>query len=294
MSSMKDHEELIQKGIAAGDVDMNEENAIWCQHSSDKVDIAQVLMKLVRQQFGLNSTGNELRALSIGCGSEPQFQILESAFRGGLYLLDIDPHPLSIIKTRIKDLSIDHVQTIEADYNKTLLHEENAREFKAQVLGEKRLDLIVLHHSLYYCNASVWEEFFNTLSSVLLSKEGGIHAVMMSSRCDLKDSTTWLYNHFAGKYFGVHNDQDLKTFGEKLHNDPHFRKSHIHQETHKVKFFINDFEKFMAVIWMILLYPNVHDYSPDQKREISEYIYDSIFKPQKPLIQEQDHLIITR
>ena len=265
-------EELIQKGMAAGDVDMNEENAIWCQHSSDKIDIAQVLMNLVRQNFGLSSTGNDLRALSIGSGSEPQFQILESAFRGELYLLDIDPHPLSIIKARIKNLSIDHVQTVEVDYNKTLIHEIDAKNFKKNILDGKRLDLIVLHHSLYYCSASVWEEFFNTLKDILLSEKGAIHAVMMSSRCEDKDSTTWLYNHFAGKFFGVHNDQDLRAFGEKLGHNPVFQNTHIHQETHKVKFFINDFEKFMAVIWMILLYPNVHDYTADQKKEITQYL----------------------
>jgi len=294
MSGSDSIEELIQKGIVAGDVDMNEENAIWCSHSSDKVDIAQVLMKLVRQQFPLSSTGNDLRALSIGCGSEPQFQILESAFRGGLYLLDIDPHPLSIIKTNIKNLSINHVQTVEADYTTTLLHAPDAKKFKKDVLKDHELDLIVLHHSLYYCSASVWEELFNTLSTILLSERGAIHAVMMSSRCKENDSTTWLYNHFAGKYFGVHNDQDLKAFGEKLRNHNNFRNANIHQETHKVKFFINDFEKYMAVIWMILLYPNVHNYFVEQKKEITEYIYENFFKYQKSLIQEQDHLVITR
>ena len=294
MSGSESVEELIQKGIAAGDVDMNEENAIWCSHSSDKVDIAQVLMKLVRQQFPLSSTGNELRALSIGSGSEPQFQILESAFRGGLCLLDIDPHPLSIITKQIKNLSIDHVVPIEADYNITILHAEDAKHFKKEVLKNRTLDLIVLHHSLYYCSASVWEEFFNTLSNILLSEKGAMHAVMMSSRCEEKDSTTWVYNHFADKYFGVHNDQDLKGFGEKLRNNSIFRNLNILQETHKVKFFINDFEKFMAVIWMILLYPNVHDYTADQKKEITEYIYENFFKYQKHFIQEQDHLIIKR
>jgi len=66
------------------------------------------------------------------------------------------------------------------------------------------------------------------------------------------------------------------------------------QITHMVKFYVDDFKKYMAVIWMLLLYPNVHDYSYDQKKEITEYIYENFYKPQKPLIQMQDHLIISK
>jgi len=117
---------------------------------------------------------------------------------------------------------------------------------------------------------------------------------MMSSSCREKDSTTWLYNHFAGKFFGCRNDQDLNAFGKGLHENKNFIGAKIQQVTHRVKFYIDDFEKYMAVIWMILLYPNVHDYSHVQKEEITEYIYDNFYKPQKPLIQMQDHLIVSR
>jgi len=41
---------------------------------------------------------------------------------------------------------------------------------------------------------------------------------------------------------------------------------------------------------MILLYPNVHDYTPEQKEEITEYIYKKFWLKKKPLIQQQDHL----
>ena len=50
----------------------------------------------------------------------------------------------------------------------------------------------------------------------------------------------------------------------------------------------------MEVIWMILLYPNVHNYTYDQREEITEYIYSSLYKSGKPLIQLQDHLIVSR
>ena len=285
---------LIEKGIHAGEIDMYHENAIWVQNSSDKVDIAQELMQIVREIFRTVPLDRKLRALSIGSGSEPQFQILESAFRGGLYLLDIDSIPLSVIKKRVKSHWIDHVTTVLSDYNKTLVHTADAQRFLKEVLGGSKLDLIVLHHSLYYSADSDWAELFSSLHNIILAKKGAIHAVMMSSNCKEKDSTTWLYNHFAGKFFGCRNDQDLKAFGKGLHGNKNFTEVEIQQMTHKVKFYIDDFEKYMAVIWMILLYPNVHDYSYDQKKEIAEYIYENFYKLQKPLIQMQDHLILSR
>lgn len=48
----------------------------------------------------------------------------------------------------------------------------------------------------------------------------------------------------------------------------------------------------MEVIWMILLYPSVHDYTPKQKEEITEHIYKKFWLKKKPLIQHQDHLIL--
>jgi hypothetical protein len=116
----------------------------------------------------------------------------------------------------------------------------------------------------------------------------------MSSDCSDRDSTTWLYNNFAGKFFGCINDQDLASFGQALNKKQGFEETDIQVETHRVKFFSDDFEKLMAVIWMIFLYPNVHDYSHDQKEEITEYVYSSFYKPGKPLVQMQDHLVISR
>jgi len=174
---------------------------------------------------------------------------------------------------------IDHVTTVLADYNKTLVHTADAQRFLNEVLGGSKLDLIVLHHSLYYSDVSDWAELFNNLYDFILAKKGAIHAVMMSSSCREKDSTTWLYSHFAGKFFGSRNDQNLKAFGNELRKNEKFNRAEIRQVTHRVKFYIDDFEKYMAVVWMILLYPNVHDYSPVQKEEITEYIYDNFYKP---------------
>ena len=285
---------LIEKGIRAGEIDMYDEDNTWSQNSSDKVDIAEELMRVIRNIYRTVPSDRLLNALSIGSGSEPQFQILEAAFRGGLNLLDIDSIPLSVIKRRIKKRWIDHVTTIVADYNKALVHIADAKRFLRKELGGIRQELITLHHSLYYSSESDWSELFGSLYGTILAEQGAIHAVMMSSDCTERDSTTWLYNHFAGKFFGCRNNQDLASFGRTLHSNTGFAKADIYVETHRVKFFIADFEKFMEVIWMILLYPNVHDYTYDQREEITEYIYNSFYKSGKPLIQLQDHLIARR
>ncbi len=294
MNSKSEKIRLIKKGIRAGEVDMYDEDTIWSQNSSDKVDIAEMLMLVIRNIHRTVPANRLLKALSIGSGSEPQFQILEATFRGRLCLLDIDSIPLSVINRRIKSNWIGHVSTIQADYNKTLVHIADAQRFLREELGGSSQDLITLHHSLYYSSESDWGKLFRSLYVIILAEQGAIHAVMMSSDCSEKDSTTWLYNHFAGKYFGCRNDQDLASFGKTLHNNSCFEKAYINVETHRVKFFTDDFEKFMAVIWMILLYPNVHDYTQDQREEITEYVYGNFYKTGKPLIQMQDHLVISR
>jgi len=285
---------LIEKGIRAGEIDMYDEDNTWSANSSDKVDIAEELMLVIRNLYRKIPAERILNALSIGSGSEPQFQILEAAFRGGLYLLDIDSVPLAVIDKRVKSHWIDHVKTIQADYNKVLVHDADAQLFLRKELGGSRQDLITLHHSLYYSSESDWTELFRSLWKTILAEQGAIHAVMMASECTRKDSTTWLYNHSAGKFFDCRNDQDLASFGKTLHSTSGFENADIRDETHMVKFFTDDFEKFMEVIWMILLYPNVHDYTHDQREEITEFIYSNFYSSGKPLIQMQDHLVVTR
>ena len=45
---------------------------------------------------------------------------------------------------------------------------------------------------------------------------------------------------------------------------------------------------------MIMLYPSVHRYTPAQRREITEYVFETFWKPRRPLVQAQDHLVIYR
>lgn len=51
---------------------------------------------------------------------------------------------------------------------------------------------------------------------------GAIHAVLMASQSDDPHSTTGLYNHFAGRFFGHHNDQDLRARATELAADSRF------------------------------------------------------------------------
>ena len=54
------------------------------------------------------------------------------------------------------------------------------------------------------------------------------------------------------------------------------------------------FERFMSVVWMILLYPNVHEYTLEQREEITEFVYRTLWSRKKPLVQVQDHVVVYR
>ena len=295
MVSMKKdavREHRIEAGISAGDIDMYSEDAVWSRFSHDKVDIGEVLMETIRILHRSLPLSRRLRTLSVGSGSEPQFNILESAFTGGVYLLDSDPVPLRAVARRLKWQDVSHVTTIERDYTKVLADPGEASLFRIDALGGKRVDLVTLHHSLYYCGAETWRELFEGLYGELLARRGAIHAVMMASTATGSETTTRLYDHFAGKFFGCRNDQDLRAFGIDLEKSGALSGARFWRRRHRVEFFIDDFRRFMSVVWMILLYPDVHDYTYDQKREITEHVYDRFWEGRDPLVQMQDHLVI--
>ena len=50
----------------------------------------------------------------------------------------------------------------------------------------------------------------------------------------------------------------------------------------------------MSVVWMVLLYPNVHRYTTAQRREITEHVYRRLFARRRPLFQDQDHVVVYR
>jgi hypothetical protein len=285
---------MIEAGIRCAHSPMMDEDDIWARYSNDKTDIGEHLACVIRTLSAALPLNKKLRALSIGSSSEPQFRILETAFRGGLYLLDIDPQALDTVRERVTRQSIPHVRMITGDYNQLLHEEDCVKNFLRQSLDTRKLDLITLHHSLYYCGMDSWLPLFSNIHRHLLAKTGAMHTVLMAP--DSRDplTTTWLYNHFAGKYFGIRNDQSLPSLKRQLKHHPEFRNAQIILKTSKVRFFIDDFEKLMKVVWMILLYPGVHDYSEDQKEEIASFVYDNFYLKKQPLFQKQHHLMLYR
>jgi len=285
---------LIEEGIKVADSMMYQQVKIWARYSSDKVDIGEELAHVIRILSRSHPLSKRLRALSIGSSNEPQFRLLETAFRAGVYLLDIEKEALDMVKERVRRQWTDHVTTIKLDYTKTFLDKDKTRAFLKQRLGGKRMDLITLHHSLYYCQEKMWHTIFENLFLRLLANKGAMHAVLMDSISKNPYSTTHLYNHFAGKFFNHHNDQDLYKLKSELKGNPSFKRADISIKRNKVRFFKDDFRQFMAVVWMLLLYPNVHKYSLPQKREITEFVYERFWRRKRPLIQEQDHLVIIK
>jgi len=293
-SQQQSRSALIEAGIRCAHSPMVDEDDIWSRYSNDKTDIGEHLARVIRTLSAAVPLNRKLRALSIGSSSEPQFRILETAFRGGLYLLDIDPNALETVRDRVTRQNIGHVSMIAADYNEQLHEGQRTRQFLEQSLDNRPVDLITLHHSLYYCEMEQWVPLFRNIHQHLLARSGAIHAVLMapSSRDPL--TTTSLYSRFAGNYFGICNDQSLPELKRRLERLPEFRNTQLHLSTSKVRFYVNDFVKLMKVVWMILLYPGVHQYSDSQKKQITSYVYDTFYAAQQPLYQEQHHLVLYR
>ncbi len=280
---------------------MFQQDKVWSRYSNDKVDIAHGLARVIRTLSHALPLARPMRALSIGSSNEPQFRILESAFRGGLYLLDIEGAALDLVAERIERQSTDHVALIRGDYTRLLRDAAAARRFRKSRLGNRRVSLVTLHHSLYYAPRSAWPALLAGIYRELLDgprPAGGpaaaIHAVLMSSRATAHNSTTALYERFAGRFCGAHNDQDLLGFARELVREARLPAARVRTRTTRVEFFVDDFERFMGVVWMILLYPNVHHYSREQLVEIVEHVYEHLWRRGVPLLQVQDHLVVYR
>ncbi len=285
---------LIERGIKVADAKVYQQDKIWSRYSNDKVDIGETLARVIRTLARAFPLSRPLRALSVGSSNEPQFRLLETAFRGGLYLLDIEKEALEVVQERIHRQCTDHVFPILNNFTKIFSHDRSTCRFRTSKLDGKKMNLITLHHSLYYCEASGWSTIFTNLYRHILAPKGAIHAVLMAADSDDPHTTTGLYNHFAGKFFGHHNNQNLFTFRKAVQSNRLFSKAQIHIKRSCVNFFVDDFEQFMAVIWMILLYPGVHQYTQQQKEEITEFVYRRFWKKKKPLLQVQDHLVLYR
>ena len=285
---------LFERGLRVADSQMFHEDKIWSRYSDDKVDIGETLAKIIRTLNKSFPLYKRIAALSIGSSNEPQFRILETFCRGGLYLLDIEKEALDIVQERIRRQRTTHVKTILADYDKCFFDCGNCSTSLNRCLDGNRINLIALHHSMYYCREGEWHKLFSNLYRQVLAPVGVIHAVLMASDALDRQTTTWLYNHFVGKFFGLRNGQDLHKFKGELKKCALYNKAQILYKKSRVHFFVDDFEQFMAVVWMILLYPNVHHYSLKQREEITEFIYKSFWRKKRPLCQIQDHLAVYR
>jgi len=293
-------EERIALGLRAASGHMYKQDKVWSRHSDDKVDIAHTLTRVIRTLSKALPLDQPFSALSIGSSNEPQFRILESTFRGGLYLVDIEEAALAVVEERVRRQSTPHVKTVRGDYREVFRDEAVVLRFRDEHLSGNRMTLVTLHHSLYYSPQSFWHDFLANLYKHVVAAEpapgpaGAIHAVLMASRSDDPTSTTWLYNHFAGRFFNHNNDQDLLACAAELSADPMFAGAQVLTKSSRVEFFVDDFAQFMAVVWMILLHPNVHRFNEAQQREVTEWVYANLWSRGQPLVQVQDHMVIYR
>jgi hypothetical protein len=285
---------LIRQGVSTSRALMSQQDKIWSRYSRDKVDIGERLAAVLRTLSKSLPLRRPLRALSVGSSTEPQFRLLEANFRGGLYLLDIERAALAAIQERVRRQSVASVFTLRHDFTRVFADRAETRRFLRDELHGERLDFVAFEHSLYYAPARLWPAIVANVFEVLLRPAGAIHCVLMAARATDRATTTWLYNHFAGKFFGHQNDQDLLAFARALRRDRRFAGAELRTRSDRVRFFVDDFAALMSVVWMILLYPNVHPYTRAQRREITEHVYRHLFARRRPLFQNQDHLAIYR
>jgi hypothetical protein len=290
----------LELGLHAAHSYMYQQDKIWAAHSNDKIDIADALFSVIRNLHKALPRDEPMRALSIGSSNEPQFRILASAFNAGFYLLDIEEKALSVVDERVKRQCIEHVHLIQGDYQTKLADSKAVQEFRRTALHDNRLALITMHHSLYYSPRTFWADFLAEIYHGLLSPaadqnpSAAMHAVLMASQSTNEQTTTWLYNHFSQKFFNHSNDQDLFECAEEIAKDQRLENATIFRKSSLVQFFVDDFEKFMSVVWMILLHPNVHPYTEDQQCEVIEWVYEKFWSRKLPLLQSQDHMVVYR
>ncbi len=285
-------QELVEIGLEAAETPLREQVKIWARHTNEKSDVAAELMTVFRQLYSVIAPEKPVKILSIGSSDEPQFRLLNAASQGGLWLYDADRQALATVNERLGRQMLDNVQLIPGDYLTDFATQERARRTKQNRLGGNRFDLITLHHSLYYCDAKEWPCLVSSIYKELLEPYGALHLVLMSSSDTRTHTTTWLYNRFAEKFFGHRNDQDLTALEPVLARAPAFDTARFTRRTNAVTFKTDDFQSFMAVVWMIMLYPDGHAYSHEQRREITEFVIEEFWNPRRPLTQVQDYLTI--
>ncbi|MEM7441761.1 MAG: class I SAM-dependent methyltransferase [Pseudomonadota bacterium] len=283
---------LIETGLRAAEIPLARQVKIWARFTDEKADVAASLTRTVRALHKALPLDQELRALSIGSSGEPQFRLLHALCQKGLFLFDIDEKALATVSERLDRQMVKNVFPVQGDYLQDFADRDSALATLRAKLGDAPFDLICLHHCLYYCDVEQWPAFIETLYDAVLAPTGAMHLAMMSARETEEGTTTWLYNHFARKFFGAETSHDLLRLRDQLSNSTAVSDVCLNSETKQVHFWVDDFEQYMAVIWMILLYPDGHDYDLDQRTEIVEFVIRHFWEPRRKIVQTQDYLSI--
>src|SRR5262249_33733608 len=171
---------LIAHVVDAADDLILRQDKIWSKFSNDKVDIGESLARVLRTLCRALPPARPLRALSIGSSNEPQFRILQAFCQGGLVLMDIEREALDAVRGRTARQRTTAVRTVERDYTRIFLDARRTQRFRATRLGGRRVELITLHHSMYYCHEEDWHGLIDNLFDHLLARTGAIHAVLMA------------------------------------------------------------------------------------------------------------------
>lgn len=283
---------LIERGLDAANYNIFEQNRIWARYATEKPNVAASLMRTIRAIHMRMKEERDLSALSVGAGNEPQFRILQAAFQKGLWLYDVDGAALATLQERQTRQLLENVHLVQGDYTIDFRDRAAAGRAREALLDGSRQDLTTLHHSLYYSNAATWPGLMKALYDEVLAPNGAIHTVMMSARETRPYTTTWLYNFFANRFFGASTDQDLLGLRQELCDVYSLKDCEICTETRQVQFWSDDFDLFMAVVWMILLYPHAHNYTLEQRIEITEFVIENFWIPKRPLVQTQDYVTV--
>lgn len=285
--------QIIEQGLRAAETAICEQNLIWSRYSGDKPDVAKGVMRAFHMLALARKNYHPINIVSIGCGSEPQLRLLNAANHKNIVLIDKDPAVLDSINKRVNRQFYKNIYPVQENYE-AFLDLNYTRAFLKMQLNGCKADAVFLHHSLYYLPMRRWRALITNIYNELLAEKGVIHCVLMSHYSDSPYTTTWLYNNYTRRFFNHINDQGLLAFQKELISEDCLAGAEISNVSSEIKFWVNDFEDFMKVMWMILLYPSVHQYSRKQMEIIIGDTYENFFLPQKPLMQSQDHLYIQK
>jgi len=286
--------DLIEIGLKAATLGLRHQVRQWERHTDEKADVARDMMRGVRALLRERAPDQRFRTLSIGSSEEPQFQVLHALSDGGLWLYDCDTAALDALKTRVAQTLLNDVHLVQGDYLHDFRDRETANATLQTRLGGVPFDLVTLHHALYYCRPEEWPDLVHALCSQVLTAPGRLHLALMSSSTKRPYSTTWLYNRFAEKFCGTHNTQNLLDLPARIKTLPAGGDLYFTARSSAVRCRPQRFEDLMAVVWMIMLCPQVHDFSIDQQVEITEYVLDEFWLPGRDLVQVQDYVTITK